>query len=185
MARHLRRPRTASAGRWDLSKTAGLSAAMHGTARGEHIAREVARPNARDRTGAETLRGLFRASRLVRRRGRMKPSESRLTLWGADRAHSSGSGSAKRVRGDREGSRSRPSWEDPGRARTQGSIRQVGALITRRPARDSRKGQSPGAAAWRDGLSLRRQRYRQEKRQVGSSGRRRLGNLSRGESSEG
>jgi hypothetical protein len=60
---------------------------------------------------------------------------------------SSGSGSGKRVRGERAESRSRFLREGPGRAKTQGSIRQAGALITRRPARDSREGQSPGAAA--------------------------------------
>jgi len=99
--------------------------------------------------------------------------------------YSSGSGSVKRVRGERTEPRSRFSWEDPGRVETQGSIRRLGALITCRAARDSRKGQSPGAAARRDGFSFRWERYRREKRHVGPPGRKRRGDLARGERFEG
>jgi hypothetical protein len=64
-------------------KSVGLSAAMCGAARGEHIARMEAKANVWERTGAETLKGLRDARSAAQPLGRIQLSRSRSILWGA------------------------------------------------------------------------------------------------------
>jgi len=77
----------------------------------------------------------------------------------------------------------------PSKGETPGEHPAVGVLIARPGARDSRKGQNPGTAAWRAGSSPRRREYRHVKRYVGACGRKRSptfreGNASKGKSHE-
>jgi hypothetical protein len=92
--------------------------------------------------------------------------------------------SAKRMGGARTRVRARPLPRNPERAKPKGAS---GGRRTNpaSAARDSRKGQSPEAAARWAGPALQRRENRREKRHVGSSARKRGGYLPRGESSEG
>jgi hypothetical protein len=92
--------------------------------------------------------------------------------------------SAKRMGGARTRVRARPLPTNPERAKPKGAS---GGRRTNpaSAARDSRKGQSPEAAARWAGPALQRRENRREKRHVGSPARKRGGYLPRGESSEG
>jgi hypothetical protein len=130
---------------------------MCGAACGEHIARAGLRSNGWDRAGAETLQGLPRCSAglPVRSEARREPIETlgrrqvgRLRPMCEARERRPGEILAKvRCRETLEGRNPR---EHPA----------VGVLITRSVVRDSRKGQSPGTAAYWAGLPLRRREYR-------------------------
>jgi len=174
---------TAPAGGWCPSKSVGRRPAMDRAAFGEHIARRgppsecrgtFRRRNPTRVTAA--VRGLSAAPAVVRRElidtlGRGWPTVRRRAT--------------KRVRGDR--------GDNPGqgfrwlalKGRNPGEHPAGAGLIACRRARDSWKGKSPEAAASRAGPPLRRLEKREEKRHVGAFGRKRAGDLPRGESSEG
>jgi hypothetical protein len=128
----------------------GRSAAMHDAARGELIARKPVCPNAWDHAGAKTLEGLSSPAAWLATNGGQDQA-------GADRNSEAPPGAlsgakVKRGRGLRERSRSRLLPEDPRRANPKGAA-SGRCANTASVARDSRKGQSPEAAACRAGPS--------------------------------
>jgi hypothetical protein len=140
-------------------------------------------PNVAGSSGAGTLEGLSVASAACCGSGIGQAKVDRYS--GAQLARRFGERAGKRVRGDRgdnPGQGLRPQTLE---GRNPGEQPAVGGLIARRRARDSWKGRSPEAAAARAGPPLRRLVNRVEKRHVGASGRKRAGDLPRGESSEG
>jgi hypothetical protein len=94
-----------------------LSAAMHGTVKGEHIARLTARSNAQDRAGAETLEG---SSCPVHTQVRRTDRAERKPIETLGRRRAGFAGTAKRVRGGWAKSRLRLSPENPRRAKPKG-----------------------------------------------------------------
>jgi hypothetical protein len=156
---------------------------MHGAAQGQPITQAAARLNARERSGARTLKGLSRSSSGLpgapggaKRMPIETPRRRRAPAVRLTTAKRVGGVRAKPGRGFRR---------DTLEGRNPREQPVAGALILCLVARDSRKGQSPETAARWAGPSLRRRDNRREKRYAGSSARKRVGYLPRGESSEG
>lgn len=122
-----------------------------------------------DGTGGKTLEGSLFLPAVGLPATQEKPGESRSRLWiagGSDLRVLT----EKRMRGDSTKIESRPSRENPRREKPEEPPADV-VLNTRSTVRDSRKGQSPGAAACHTVPWFRPCDSWQEKRQVGSVGR--------------
>jgi hypothetical protein len=121
--------------------------------------------NAQQRLGARTLKGLpLRPVRFSERVGKVKPRP--IDTPRRRRPAVVRPPSGKRVGGAWAKSRARPRLEGPRRVKPKGaaSFRLINSVPE---TRDSRKGQSPEAAARRAGPPLRRRDNRREKRHVG------------------